>query len=147
MKKASDEPTNGAVRGNFYVAAGLREGKHHGTFWSDGDCYKWMEALAHVKGTTKDPDILRVLDELIAVIAQAQEEDGYNGTQIQLAELERWTHITNHELYNMGHLVPVLTMKPVPTSPVPYHGCMIGFGSLSDNATWIHLFSSSTLDT
>ena len=40
MHKAMHDPANGAVFSNFYVAAGLEKGKHEGTFWSDGDCYK-----------------------------------------------------------------------------------------------------------
>ena len=44
MRKALDEPDNGAVFSNFYVAAGLQKGERKGTMWSDGDCYKYMEA-------------------------------------------------------------------------------------------------------
>ena len=46
--EALDEPENGAVFSNFAIAAGLREGERKGTMWSDGDCYKYMEALARI---------------------------------------------------------------------------------------------------
>ena len=106
MRKALDEPDNGAVFSNFYVAAGLQPGEHKGTMWSDGDCYKWMEAMAHVYSVTKDTNILAELDELIAVIAKAQKEDGYLSTPVQLrADKARWTNLHDHELYNMGHLL------------------------------------------
>ena len=106
MRRALDEPENGAVFSNFDVAAGLQEGEHKGTMWSDGDCYKWIEAMAHVYGITKDTAILAELDERIEVLAQAQEDDGYLSTPMQLrADKERWTNLHDHELYNMGHLL------------------------------------------
>ncbi|MBN1247322.1 MAG: glycoside hydrolase family 127 protein [Anaerolineae bacterium] len=106
MRAAMDNPANGAVFSNFYVAAGLRTGSHVGTNWSDGDCYKWLEAVAHTYGVTEDPDLDAALDDLIGVIAQAQDNDGYINTQIQLDPTKaRWKKRRHHELYNMGHLL------------------------------------------
>ena len=106
MRRALDVPENGAVFRNFYVAAGLVEGDHLGTDWSDGDCYKWMEAVSHVYGVTRDPVLDQTLDELIEVIAQAQDDDGYICTQTQLnLAKDRWQVRRYHELYNMGHLM------------------------------------------
>ena len=106
MREALDEPANGAVFSNFYVAAGLRQGERKGTMWSDGDCYKYMEALTHIYGATKEPAIIDQLDELIDVIGQAQEDDGYISAPMQLRDdKERWTDLHDHELYNMGHLL------------------------------------------
>jgi len=105
MRQALDEPDNGAVFSNFYVAAGLQAGEHKGTPWSDGDCYKWMEAVCHVYGVTGDERLVADLDVLIEIIAQAQDDDGYICTQIQLTERERWENLRYHELYNMGHLL------------------------------------------
>ena len=104
--EAMNNPINAAVFSNFYVAAGLQEGQHIGKDWSDGDCYKWMESLSYVYSVTGDKEILDRLDDLIAVIAQAQESDGYISTQVQLKpEKKRWTRLRDHELYNMGHLM------------------------------------------
>ena len=106
MREALDEPSNGAVFINFDIAAGLAKGERKGTMWSDGDCYKYMEARAHIYGATQEPAILDELDALIAVIAQAQEDDGYISAPMQLsADKERWTNLHDHELYNMGHLL------------------------------------------
>ncbi len=106
MRDALDEPENGAVFSNFAVAAGLAEGERKGTMWSDGDCYKYMEACAHVYGVTKEQSILDQLDPLIEMIAAAQEEDGYISTPMQLRDdKEYWTNHRDHELYNMGHLL------------------------------------------
>ena len=105
MREALDEPENGAVFSNFTVAAGRQEGDRKGTMWSDGDCYKYMEACAHVYGLTKERSILDQLDPLIEVIAAAQEDDGYISTPMQLDGKEYWTNHRDHELYNMGHLL------------------------------------------
>ena len=106
MRKALDEPDNGAVFSNFYIAAGLQDGDRKGTMWSDGDCYKYMEAMSHVYGATKEQAIIDELDELIDVIAQAQEDDGYISTPMQLRDdKDYWTSLRDHELYNMGHLL------------------------------------------
>ncbi|MCY3799854.1 MAG: glycoside hydrolase family 127 protein [Chloroflexi bacterium] len=106
MRDALDEPENGAVFSNFYIAAGLQDGERKGTMWSDGDCYKYMEACAHIYGITKEQSILDHLDPLIDVIAAAQEDDGYISTPMQLRDdKERWTDLHDHELYNMGHLL------------------------------------------
>ncbi len=106
MRKALNEPDNGAVFSNFYIAAGLQEGERKGTMWSDGDCYKYMEAWSHIYGLTKDQAILDELDALIDVIAQAQLDNGYISTAMQLSDdKEYWTDLRDHELYNMGHLL------------------------------------------
>ena len=106
MRKALDEPENGAVFSNFYIAAGLQEGERKGTMWSDGDCYKYMEAWAHIYSLTKDPAIIDHLDPLIEAVAAAQEADGYISTAMQLSpDKEYWSDLRDHELYNMGHLL------------------------------------------
>jgi DUF1680 family protein len=105
MREALNTPGNAAQWNNLYIAAGLREGRFRGVNWSDGDCFKWMEAVAHVYGVTKDPALDRILDEHIEVVAKAQEPDGYIGTHVQLTDKARWGDRSYHELYNMGHLM------------------------------------------
>ena len=104
MQDALDEESNAARFSNFYVAAGLQEGEHKGAFWSDGDCYKWMEALSHLYGITRDPELDHTLDERITIVAKAQEPDGYINTQIQIPKKERYVLRNHHEEYNFGHL-------------------------------------------
>jgi uncharacterized protein len=100
---------------NFLMAAGLGEGRGtgrpHGPPFNDGDLLKWFEALAQVYAITRDPAIDRQMDEMIAVIAKAQREDGYLHTHkivpqrrgnAQAAEFENREHF---ETYNMGHLM------------------------------------------
>lgn len=102
---------------NFLMAAGLGEGRGtgrpHGPPFNDGDFLKWVEALAQVYALTKDPAIDAQMDEIIAVVGQAQREDGYlhthkivpqrRGVQGDVArEFEDREHF---ETYNMGHLI------------------------------------------
>ena len=70
----------GHAYNNFKIAAGLKEGKHQGTNWHDGDFYKWLESAAYVYAINQDEKILAELDEIISVIAKAQQDDGYLST-------------------------------------------------------------------
>ena len=104
MLKALEEQGNKAKLVYFRIASKIEEGKHEGTNWSDGDCYKWIEAMSYVYGITKDAEIEQKLDEVISWIAGAQEKDGYLNTQITLnPNKHRWQDVNDHELYNMGH--------------------------------------------
>jgi len=105
MQRALEDPGNAALLANFAVAAGLQTGEHRGTKWSDGDCYKWLEAMAHVYGATGDAALDTLMDGTIDVIGKAQDEDGYISTQVQLTDRARWDDLHTHELYNMGHLL------------------------------------------
>lgn len=96
----------GHALNNFKIAAGLKEGEHKGMFWHDGDFYKFLEAKTYIYAYTKNKQILKELDEYIAIIEQAQEEDGYLQTQIQLREdADRYENRKYHEMYNTGHLL------------------------------------------
>ena len=104
MRRALEDPSNKARLAYFRIAAGLEEGAHEGTNWSDGDCYKWLEAMAHVYGATRDAELDLQMDEVIGWIAAAQEPDGYLNTQITLDPAkQRWQNVHDHELYNVGH--------------------------------------------
>ena len=91
---------------NFKIAAGLKEGEHKGFWWHDGDFYKWMEAKMYIYGVNKDEKIVEEIDEIIDVIAQAQQADGYLSTPAIIREdIEPFTNRKYHELYNSGHLM------------------------------------------
>lgn len=106
MKQALLAPENTARLVNFRIAAGLEQGPHQGTFWSDGDCYKWIEAMAWLYAIQPDPVLDREMDTWIDLIAKTQAVDGYISTQIQLdPSKNRWENLHHHELYNMGHLM------------------------------------------
>jgi DUF1680 family protein len=106
MEQALEDPANGAYLGNFRRAVGLEEGGHRATNWSDGDCYKWLEAQAWLYAVTRDPKVDVKMDYWIDLIARTQAKDGYIGTQTQLnPNKERWGARVYHELYNHGHLM------------------------------------------
>ncbi len=89
---------------NLRIAAGLEQGQTRAAVFSDGDFYKWLEAAAHVYAVTRDPELDKLMDEVIEVIGKAQESDGYISTPMRLKERKRWQDFRDHELYNMGHL-------------------------------------------
>jgi len=90
---------------NFRIAAGLQEGQWYGTFWHDGDFYKWLESVVYVYQITGDKKLDTRMDEVIDVIAKVQAPDGYLSTYIMLNNKARWENKQHHELYNLGHLM------------------------------------------
>jgi len=99
------DPANSEHLINFKIAAGLDSAPRNSTAWSDGDCYKWLEAVALVYEVTADAELDRLMDEWIAVIAKAQEGDGYLATQVGRDPARRFVMPHRHELYCMGHLL------------------------------------------
>ncbi|MBB6461951.1 glycoside hydrolase family 127 protein [Flammeovirga kamogawensis] len=96
----------GHALNNFKIAAGMKEGKHKGMRWHDGDFYKWMEAAMYVYAQNGDENLRKEIDGYIEIIGKAQEEDGYLQTQIQLNEkVDRYENRKYHEMYNSGHLL------------------------------------------
>jgi uncharacterized protein len=97
---------------NFRKAA-RREGSYEGRRFNDTDVYKAIEAASYALRQAHDPTLEKQLDELIAVIAAAQEPDGYLFPARTINPKapapgvgpERWVHLNgSHELYNAGHL-------------------------------------------
>ncbi len=91
---------------NFKIAAGLQDGEHKGWWWHDGDFYKWMEASMYIYAVNKNEKIVQEMDEIIDIIGQAQQENGYLSTPIIIRDdLEPFSNRRYHELYNSGHLL------------------------------------------
>jgi len=98
---------------NFRKAAKIMDGAYKGKRYNDSDIYKSMEAAAYTLRLHPDPALDKTLDDLIAVIAKAQEPDGYLYTARTVdpahpapgAGPERWSNLrVSHELYNVGHM-------------------------------------------
>ncbi len=98
---------------NFSKAGGLMEGKHEGIFFNDSDVFKIVEGASYTLALQPDPDLDKYLDDLIALFAAAQEDDGYLYTARTIDPenapdvigKERWENIKfAHELYNVGHM-------------------------------------------
>ncbi|RPJ45507.1 MAG: glycoside hydrolase family 127 protein [Chloroflexi bacterium] len=75
-------------------------------FW-DSDVAKWIEAASYSLATHPDPDLDALLDEVIALIASAQQPDGYLNVYFTVVEPEgRFADLRDaHELYCAGHLI------------------------------------------
>lgn len=101
---------------NFRKAAGLMEGyfSTENTF-DDTDIYKIIEGISYSIQTTPNPELEAEMEDLIQLIGQAQEEDGYLFTprtagmpgnyHVWVGD-KRWekTPDLSHELYNCGHM-------------------------------------------
>ncbi|WP_236838861.1 glycoside hydrolase family 127 protein [Caldalkalibacillus salinus] len=92
---------------NFEIAAGKKEGQHYGMVFQDSDLYKWMETVSYVLAANRDEKWEKVMDEVIELLEQAQEEDGYLNTYFTVSHPEeKWTNLKDdHELYCAGHLI------------------------------------------
>ena len=99
------DPAAGHVLDNFRFAARPGSGTYTGTPWQDEWLYKWIEAAACVWRTTRDPEIERRMSEGIALIAAAQQPDGYLSTMPLVTRQPRFQDAQDHEIYNMGHLL------------------------------------------
>ncbi|KAA3618923.1 MAG: glycoside hydrolase family 127 protein [Calditrichaeota bacterium] len=98
---------------NFAIAAGLKKGAFEGIRYNDSDVYKIMEGIAYSLSGHPDPRLEKYMDDLIEIIAAAQEDDGYLYTQRTIdstimeknAGDKRWSYLPHsHELYNVGHM-------------------------------------------
>jgi len=98
---------------NFSKAGGLMEGEFIGLRYNDSDVFKIMEGAAYSLKVHPDPELEKYMDDLIAKVAAAQEDDGYLFTTrtidpdnpAQGSGDERWSNLgSSHELYNVGHM-------------------------------------------
>jgi DUF1680 family protein len=92
---------------NFTRAAeGTIAGHHQGMMFADSDVYKLMEAMAWEVGRSGSADADERFRALTAIIAPAQEADGYLNTVFgRQGQSPRYSDLEwGHELYNDGHL-------------------------------------------
>ncbi len=92
---------------NFRIAAGLKEGEYYGMVFQDSDLAKWLEGVAYSLSVKPDPDLEERADEIIEIIAKAQQPDGYLDTYFIVKEPgHRWQNLHEcHELYCAGHMM------------------------------------------
>jgi DUF1680 family protein len=102
---------------NFSIAAKIISGEFCTAYaFDDTDVYKTIEAASYSLQLFPDHELSNYLDSLIAIIAKAQEPDGYlytprtinpnGGSQFWRMGAARWVKERehSHELYNAGHL-------------------------------------------
>ncbi|WP_299847979.1 glycoside hydrolase family 127 protein [uncultured Metabacillus sp.] len=101
-----DTPPSHAIE-NFRIAAGEAEGEFIGMVFQDSDVAKWIEAVAFSLENESNEEFEQIVDEVVALLGRAQDENGYLNTYYQVKEpSKRWTNLRdNHELYCAGHLI------------------------------------------
>jgi hypothetical protein len=98
---------------NFLKAAHTLDGAYQGQRYNDTDVYKIIEAASYSLAAHPDAALDKHVDALIAIVAAAQEPDGYLYTPRTVDPKnpppgvgpERWSYLhTSHELYDQGHM-------------------------------------------
>lgn len=92
---------------NLKIAAGREKGDFFGMDFQDTDVYKWLETAAYVLKYAPDAELKKHADQVVDLIADAQEDDGYLSTmfQIEMPERKFKRLQQSHELYSMGHYI------------------------------------------
>ena len=97
---------------NFINAAKALKGEDtgdgfYGMVFQDSDVAKWLEAVGYSLAIYPDEKLEKTADEVIDIIAEAQDSDGYLNTYYTIKDKEkRWTNILEgHELYCSGHMI------------------------------------------
>lgn len=107
---------------NFLMAAGRGEGRGdgrpHGPPFNDGDFLKWLEALLQAEALSPAETAaaaasvdMPTVDEMVAVILEAQRDDGYLHTPTIVRQrrgggaAREFADREHFETYNMGHLM------------------------------------------
>jgi len=116
------DPKDSHAWDNFLMAAGLGEGRGdgrpHGPPFNDGDFLKWLEALIQAEAVSPAETAAATaavgmpgVDDIIAVIAKAQRDDGYLHTPTIVRQrrsadsAKEFADREHFETYNMGHLM------------------------------------------
>ncbi len=116
QERALNDQIEGAEKShcieNFRMAAqklkaGECDGEFYGMVFQDSDVAKWLEGAAYSLAQYPDADLEARCDEIIRLIGEAQQEDGYLNTYFTVKEPDkRWTNLQEaHELYCAGHMI------------------------------------------
>jgi len=90
---------------NLRIAAGTTSGTARGPVFMDSDVYKWLEAAAWEYARHPSEELLAAQREVTAIVAAAQQPDGYLDSVVQLRGGERYGELGwSHEHYCAGHL-------------------------------------------
>jgi len=105
----SQAEKTGIIR-NFGIAAGEMCCDQSGNYpFDDTDVYKALEGASYLLARSPDDTLEAFVDQLVALIGAAQEDDGYLYTwrtnRASPRDTIRWSNLRwGHELYNAGHL-------------------------------------------
>lgn len=97
---------------NFRNAAKALRGEDvgdgfYGMVFQDSDAAKWIESAAFSLISYPDSELEGIVDDVIDIIAAAQDDDGYLNTYFTIKDREkRWQNLMEaHELYCSGHMM------------------------------------------
>lgn len=100
------------VRQNFINAGKVLRGEQvedgfYGMVFQDSDAAKWIEAAAYSLSVFPDRTLEETVDEVINIIAEAQDVNGYLNTYYTIKDQDkRWQNLMEgHELYCSGHMI------------------------------------------
>lgn len=109
--KSLDTEKSHVVQNFINAGKALKGNSNHDGFYGmvfqDSDAAKWIEAAAYSLSNYPDKELEKTVDELIDIISNAQDEDGYLNTYYTIKDREkRWTNLLEgHELYCSGHMI------------------------------------------
>jgi hypothetical protein len=128
---------------NFRRAAGELDGAFEGYRFNDTDVYKVVEAASYSLTQNYDAELDAQVDQLIEMIAAAQEDDGYlfpawsanPENPAPGVGVERWAYVhgNSHELYGAGHLIEAAVAHYRATGKRSLLDLTIRFADLIDN--------------
>lgn len=74
-------------------------------FW-DSDVVKWIEGAAYLIQMQPEPELEKLIDEMVDIIAENQRKDGYfNSYYLSVDPSKIFTDRGHHELYCTGHAI------------------------------------------
>ncbi len=87
------------------AGTGVNSG-YRGPAFMDSDVYKTLEAVSWQLGRADDPALAEFAADTTALLAKAQQDDGYLNSYAQVTGRPRYARLeTSHELYCAGHLI------------------------------------------
>lgn len=74
-------------------------------FW-DSDVAKWIEGVAYLTKEKREPDLEKIVDDIVLEIEKNRDECGYfNSFYLTMEPENKFTYRDCHELYCLGHLI------------------------------------------
>jgi DUF1680 family protein len=123
LKNAYQKLEDSGNFNNLKLAAGSGTGQYRKPVFMDSDVYKWLEAVSYELVNLPDSDLEVMANAAIALLAAAQQEDGYLNSYYQVVEPDKKLQelAMGHELYCAGHLFEAA----VATAPQVKQPCSI----------------------
>jgi DUF1680 family protein len=91
---------------NLRLASSGASSGYRGPVFMDSDVYKTLEAISWELGRTSDSELADFAAETAALLAKAQQDDGYLNSCVQVTGRPRYARLeSSHELYCAGHLI------------------------------------------